>query len=58
MTEGACKVPVKPRLCGSGMRWKEVGAAAVLSVRCLTYTAGRWSQFWDRIARDGFPLAA
>ena len=57
-TEAACKVLVKQRLCGSGMKWKEAGAAAVLSVRCLTYTTGRWSQFWRRIDRDGFPVAA
>ena len=31
VTEAACKVLVKQRLCGSGMRWKERGAAAVLS---------------------------
>ena len=49
---------VKQRLCGSGMRWKERGAAAVLSVRCLTYTPERWEQFWARIDRSGFPVAA
>ena len=38
--------------------WKEAGAAAVLSVRFLTYTAGRWGQFWKRIEQDGFPVAA
>jgi hypothetical protein len=58
VTEAACKVLVKQRLCGSGMRWTESGAAAVLAVRCLTYTAGRWSQFWGRIDRDGYPVAA
>jgi hypothetical protein len=58
VTEAACKVLVKQRLCGSGMRWKESGAAAVLSVRCLTYTTGRWSQFWARIDREGLPVAA
>jgi hypothetical protein len=58
VTEAACKVLVKQRLCGSGMRWKERGAAAVLSVRCLTYTPGRWEQFWSRIDRSGFPVAA
>jgi hypothetical protein len=36
VTEAACKVIVKQRLCGSGMKWTEDGAAAVLSVRCLT----------------------
>ena len=58
VTEAACKVLVKQRLCGSGMRWKERGAAATLSVRCLTYTPERWNQFWSRIDRSGFPVAA
>ena len=58
VTEAACKVLVKQRLCGSGMRWKDAGAAAVLSVRCLTYTTGRWSQFWKKIDREGYPIAA
>jgi hypothetical protein len=58
VTEAACKVLVKQRLCGSGMKWKEPGAAAVLSVRCLTYTRERWSQFWGKIDRYGFPVAA
>lgn len=58
VTEAACKVLVKQRLCGSGMKWKEPGAAAVLSLRCLTYTTERWGQFWARIDRSGFPVAA
>lgn len=58
VTEAACKVLVKQRLCGSGMRWKDAGAASVLSVRCLTYTTGRWGQFWGRIDREGYPVAA
>ena len=58
VTEAACKVIVKQRLCGAGMKWKEPGAAAVLSVRCLTYTRERWSQFWGKIDRYGFPVAA
>ena len=58
VTEAACKVRVKQRLCGSGMKWKEPGAAAVLSVRCLTYTTDRWSQFWSKIDQYGFPVAA
>jgi len=58
VTEAACKVIVKQRLCGSGMKWKEPGAAAVLSVRCLTYTTERWSQFWGKIDRYGFPVEA
>jgi hypothetical protein len=58
VTEAACQVLVKQRLCGSGMKWKEPGAAAVLSVRCLTYTTERWSQFWSKIDQYGFPVAA
>jgi hypothetical protein len=58
VTEAACKVLVKQRLCGSGMRWKERGAAAVLSLRCLTYTPERWDQFWSKVDQYGFPVAA
>lgn len=58
VTEAACKLIVKQRLCSSGMRWKESGASAVLSLRCLTYTEGRWEQFWQKIDADGYSLAA
>jgi hypothetical protein len=58
VTEAACKVVVKQRLCGSGMKWTEGGAAAVLSLRCLTHTAERWGQFWAKVERWGFPIAA
>jgi hypothetical protein len=58
VTEAACKVIVKQRLCSSGMRWKEGGAAAVLSLRCLTYTPERWEQFWSKVDQYGFPVAA
>jgi hypothetical protein len=58
VTEAACKVIVKQRLCGSGMKWKESGAAAVLSLRCLSHTPERWAQFWAKIDRWGFPVAA
>ena len=58
VTEAACKVIVKQRLCCSGMKWKDKGAAAVLSLRCLNKTEDRWEQFWRKIDRWGFPLAA
>jgi hypothetical protein len=58
VTEAACKVIVKQRLCNSGMKWKEPGAAAVLSLRCLSHTPERWGQFWAKIDRWGFPVAA
>src|SRR4051794_27351483 len=58
VTEAACKVLVKQRLCGSGMKWSEGGAAVVPSLRALTYTPERWSQFWSKVDRWGFPVAA
>lgn len=57
VTEAGCKVIVKSRLCGSGMQWKDVGAAIVLSLRTLSYTKGRWKQFWSKINQYGFSLA-
>jgi hypothetical protein len=57
VTEAACKTIVKARLCGSGMKWKEQGAGIVLSLRTLTYTRGRWEQFWAKIDQYGFCLA-
>jgi hypothetical protein len=55
VTEAACKVIVKERMCVSGgRRWTERGASTVLSLRCLTHTKGRWDQFWSKIDRYGF----
>jgi hypothetical protein len=58
VTEVAYKVIVKARLCGAGMKWFERGAGIVLSLRTLTYTSGRWQQFWSKINRYGFTSAA
>ena len=58
VTEAACKVIVKQRLCGSGMKWTEGGAAVVLSLRALSDTPERWDQFWSKVDRWGFPVAA
>lgn len=57
VTEAACKTLVKQRLCRSGMRWKEKGAAVVLSLRALMLTPDRWRQFWDKLDQFGFPVA-
>lgn len=57
VTEAACKTLVKQRLCRSGMRWKEKGAAVVLSLRSLILTPDRWRQFWQKLDRYGFPVA-
>lgn len=57
VTEAACKTLVKMRLCKTGAKWKEAGAAVVLSLRCLVYTQERWEQFWAKVDRYGFPIA-
>ena len=57
VTESACKTLVKMRMCRGGAKWKEAGAACVLSLRALLYSDGRWQQFWDKVDRYGFPIA-
>lgn len=57
VTEAACKTIIKQRFCRSGMKWKDNGAAIVLSLRCLD-RSNRWDQFWDKINQYGIPLAA
>jgi hypothetical protein len=57
VTEAACKTVIKQRLCCSGMRWKETGAAVVLSLRTLVLTSTRWNQFWTKLNQYGFPAA-
>jgi hypothetical protein len=51
--EAACKVIIKQRLCNSGMKWKEAGAKAVLCLRCINKTDGKWLQLWDKINKYG-----
>ena len=58
VTEAACKVIVKQRLCESGMKWKNKGASIVLSLRTLVYSETHWNQFWGKISQYGFPMAA
>jgi hypothetical protein len=58
VAEAACKTIVKQRLCCSGMKWKETGAAVVLSLRTLSHSIGRWEKFWSKIDQYGFPVAA
>lgn len=53
ITEAACKVIVKQRLCHSGMKWKPQGAESVLCLRTLNYSSGRWGQFWDKLNKYG-----
>lgn len=58
VTEAACKVIVKQRLCKSGMKWKEKGARAVLSLRTLVCSSGAWGKFWQKINQYGVPSLA
>ena len=53
VTEAACKVLIKQRMCVSGSRWKDVGASCVLALRALKLTKGRWQQFWNYVMRHG-----
>lgn len=55
VTEAACKVIIKQRLCCSGMKWKTHGASAVISLRCMHETQGRWEQFWKKAMEVGYP---
>lgn len=58
VTEAACKTVIKQRLCCSAMRWKETGAAAILSLRTLVLTSTRWNQFWNKLNQYGFPVTS
>ena len=53
VTEAACKVIIKQRLCNSGMKWKQQGAESVLCLRALNYSSDRWGQMWNKISRYG-----
>lgn len=57
VTEAACKTLIKQRLCRSGMRWKDKGARAILSLRELALTPVRWQQFWGKISEHGLSAA-
>ena len=56
VTEAACKTLVKMRMCRGGSKWTEEGAGIVLTLRALSYTNGRWAQFWDKLDQYGFPI--
>ncbi|MGB1258128.1 MAG: ISKra4 family transposase [Thiolinea sp.] len=58
VVEAACKTLVKQRFCQSGMRWKQTGLKAVMSLRALALTPGRWEQFWEKLQKFGVPSLA
>ena len=50
VTEAACKMIVKQRLCQAGMKWRQKGASIILSLRTLE-RSNRWEQFWDKVSQ-------
>jgi len=52
VTEAACKMIVKQRLCQSGMKWNEKGVSIILSLRTLERSS-RWELFWNKISQYG-----
>jgi hypothetical protein len=58
VTEAACKVIVKERMCKAGMRWNDDGAHVVLKLRSLNKTDGSWNHFWGKVDKVGFNMAA
>lgn len=50
VTEAACKLLVKKRLCGPGMTWGFTMAGHILKLRSLAHSAGeRWTGLWHSI---------
>ena len=49
VTESACKVIVKQRVCVSGANWSEYGAKRFLPMRAICITDGRWNQAWSKL---------
>jgi len=56
VTEAACKVLVKQRLGGAGMRWTSRGAHIVLQLRAAALTDGRWNAFWRKLSMYGLRI--
>ncbi len=46
VTEAACKVIVKQRMCKSGCRWSIPNSEQVLIMRCMNYSGDRWNDYW------------
>ena len=60
VVEAACKTLVTQRLKRSGMRWREAGGQAILTLRSLVQS-GRFAQGWQLLAqcyRSDIPLPA
>ena len=57
VTESACKIIVKQRVCVSGANWSEYGAKRFLPVRAICLTDTRWNQAWDRVMQHNQMVA-
>lgn len=51
VTEAACKVVVKQRICASGMKWQIGNIQNMLRMRSLILTQERWDQFWNTLTQ-------
>ena len=50
VTEAACKLLVKKRFCGPGMKWSFTAARRLLNLRAVAKSAGeRWDALWAAI---------
>ena len=47
VTESACKIIVKQRVCVSGANWSEYGAKRFLPMRAICLSDTRWNQAWN-----------
>ena len=52
VTESACKILVKQRVCISRANWSEYGAKRFLPIRAIVFTDGRWNQVWDKLTEN------
>ncbi len=52
VTESACKIIVKQRVCVSGANWSEYGAKRFLPIRAICLSDGRWSQAWNKFMEN------
>jgi hypothetical protein len=50
VTESACKLIIKQRMCGPGMRWGHRASDHVLALRCLVNTDGMWRVLWKKLS--------
>ena len=57
VTESACKLIIKHRLCGPGMRWGHRAADHVLALRCLLHSDGMWRVLWSKLSPKNSGLA-